>query len=294
MAKAQDAELLVDARAELGEGALWDARERVLYWVDITGEAVHVFDPASGKNTSHPVGQKVGTVVCRRSGGLMLAVHHGFARFGLDSRSLEIVADPESATPTNRFNDGKCDPAGRFWAGTMDLDGKKGAGALYRMDADGKVHRMLGGVSCSNGIVWSRDARTMYYIDTPTREVSAFDYDRATGSISNRRAAVRVPESLGLPDGMCIDAEDNLWVAMWGGSSVTRWDPATGTLVASYPLPASQVTSCAFGGEKLDELYVTTARVSLSAEALRKEPHAGGLFRLRPGARGVPAVEYAG
>lgn len=294
MGKARDAELLVDARAELGEGALWDPRKRVLYWVDITGEAVHVFDPASRRDATHAVGQKVGTVVCRGSGWLMLAVHHGFARFDLDTRRLEIVADPESATPTNRFNDGKCDPAGRFWAGTMDLDGKKGAGALYCMDPAGKVRRMLTGVSCSNGIVWSRDARTMYYIDTPTREISAFDYDNTTGEIARRRAAVRIPEALGLPDGMCIDAEDNLWVAMWGGSAVTRWNPATGAMVASYPLPASQVTSCAFGGEKLDELYVTTARITLSAEALKREPHAGGLFRLRPGATGVPAVEYAG
>lgn len=224
----------------------------------------------------------------------MLAVQRGFARFTPESGSLEIMAEPERDMPGNRFNDGKCDPAGRFWAGTMDVNFAPGKGSLYRLGIDGSVRRMLSGVSCSNGIVWTRDARIMYYIDTPTREIAAFDFDASTGDIAQRRVAVRIPEHLGFPDGMCIDADDNLWVAMWGGSSVTRWNPATGDLLASYLVPSSQVTSCAFGGAHLDELFVTTARISLSPQALATQPHAGGLFRLRPGVVGMPCPAYAG
>jgi len=176
----------------------------------------------------------------------------------------------------------------------MGRNSEPGAGALYCLEDDGTVLRRLTGVSCSNGIVWSRDAKTMYYIDTPTREVAAFDYELATGSISGRRTAVRFPESAGLPDGMCIDAEDTLWVAMWGGSAVLRCDPASGAVVGSYPIPASQVTCCTFGGTGLDELYVTTARIGLGTDVLKKEPHAGGLFRLKPKAVGVPSPAYAG
>lgn len=294
MAHDQGVELLVDAQAELGEGAIWDPWSRLLHWVDINGEKLHTYDPVSRKDRTFALGQMVCAVVVHGSGGLMLAVQRGFARFSPESGSLEMVAEPERDRPGNRFNDGKCDPAGRFWAGTMDRNGAPGKGSLYCLGTDGSVRRMLNSVTCSNGIVWTRNARIMYYIDTPTREIAAFDFDIDTGNIAGRRVAVCIPEHLGFPDGMCIDADDNLWVAMWGGSAVTRWNPVTGALVASYPIPTSQVTSCAFGGAWLNELYVTTARISLSAKALANEPHAGGLFRLRPGATGMPCAAYAG
>jgi sugar lactone lactonase YvrE len=233
-------------------------------------------------------------VVVREKGGLMLAVKHGFAHFCPESGRLEMVAELEADKPGNRFNDGKCDPAGRFWAGTMALDIAPGAGSLYCLGVNGRVRRMLSGVSCSNGIVWTRDARTMYYVDTPTRKIVAYDFNAATAEISGCRVAVQVPDHLGLPDGMCIDINDHLWVAMWGGGAVCHWDPRTGSLLGVHPIPASQVTACAFGGARMDELYVTTARVSLSAEALAKEPHAGGVFRLRPNTSGVPFPAYAG
>lgn len=287
-------ELLVDARAELGEGALWDVPSALLYWVDIDLKQVHAYDPRTRADRVWRIGKMVGTVVTRAAGGLMLAVEDGLARYTLPTEHLEMVASPERDVPTNRFNDGKVDPAGRFWAGTMDRDGKPGKGALYRLDRDGSVHRMIEGVSISNGIVWSGDARRMYYIDTTTREAAVYDYDIATGEIANRRVAVTFPRSLGFPDGMAIDAEDNLWVAMWGSGLVTRWNPATGEMLGSLAIPASQVTSCAFGGAGLDELYVTTARTGLDAAALAKEPLAGSLFRARPGARGVASVAYGG
>ncbi len=286
-------ELVIDAKATLGEGAIWDARRKRLYWVDIPEGEVHVYDPADETDQAIAIGQPVGTVVPRRSGGLMLAVEHGFAALDLETHKLAILNDPEDNLPDNRFNDGKCDPAGRFWAGTMNAD-RRPEGSLYCMDTDHSVRRMFGGTTCSNGIVWSLDQSSMYYIDTPTRQVDAFDYDVESGEIANRRVTITVPEEMGKPDGMTIDAEGMLWIAMWEGSRVTRWDPCDGSLLQTIRIPALRVTSCAFGGENLDELYITTARTRMTATQLAEQPHAGGVFRVHPGVRGVEAFEFVG
>ncbi len=286
-------ELVLDAHALLGEGAIWDSNKRLLYWVDIEGRKVHIFDPATGADRTIHVGERVGTVVPRASGGLMLAIESGFAHLDPDAEELVVLCDPEGRDPGLRFNDGKCDPAGRFWAGTITGRDNPGRAALFCLFPDLTSKQMLAGVTNSNGIAWGLDARTMYYIDTPTATVSAFDYDLETGNITNRRPAVVVPDEMGHPDGMTIDAEGMLWVALWGGRCVSRWDPATGRLLGTIPVPASHVSSCAFGGPGLGDLYITTARAGLS-DALRAEPHAGGLFRARPGVRGVPAFEFAG
>jgi len=290
----QSAELVLDAKATLGEGAIWDADRRVLYWVDIIGCQVHVYDPASAEDRAMDVGQYVGTVVPRRSGGLMLALHHGFAGLDPASGHVEIVADPEAHLPGNRFNDGKCDPAGRFWAGTLALEGTPEAASLYRLDADLTVHKMLGEVSCSNGIVWTQDKQTMYYIDTFLHRVDAFDYDLATGAISGRRTAFEVPSEMGYPDGSTLDSEGMLWVALWQGAAVSRWNPATGELLQVADVPAPNVTSCAFGGPNLDQLYITTARDGMSEGALEQYPLAGGLFCADVGVTGLPADGFAG
>ena len=224
----------------------------------------------------------------------MLALHHGFAHLDLETEELTFISDPEPDKPENRFNDGKCDPAGRFWAGTLALDEKPRAASLYCMDTDLSVRRVLGNVGNSNGIVWSLDNTTMYYIDTPTREIAAFDYDLETGAISNRRVAVTVPQEYGYPDGMTIDEEGMVWVALWGEGCVCRWDPRTGELLHSLRLPVRQVTSCAFGGEKLDELYITSACIGPEGKALAAQPLAGGLFRVHPGVKGIEAFEFNG
>jgi sugar lactone lactonase YvrE len=289
----EQVELVLDAKATLGEGAIWHAPGQVLYWVDILAGQVHIFDPASGADRAVEVGQAVGTVVPRKAGGVMVALKHGFGSLDLDSGELRLWADPEADKPANRFNDGKCDPAGRFWAGTMQ-EGVPKQGALYVLEADGRVWRALSEVSTSNGLVWSHDHQTMYYIDTRTREVAAFDYDLATGAIANRRAAVTIPPTDGFPDGMTMDAEGMLWVAHWDGGRVTRHNPADGRLLQTLTLPVSRVTSCAFGGPRLDELYITSARTGLADAELAPQPLAGGLFRARPGAVGVPAYEFAG
>ena len=286
------ADLVLDAKATLGEGAIW--YDDVLYWIDIVPGKVCVLDPAAGTNREIEVGQMVGTVVPRERGGLAVAVEEGFALLDPDTGALTSIANPEAGMPGNRMNDGKCDPAGRFWAGTMDRDEKDPAGSLYCLDTDHTVHRRVENVCISNGIVWTGDGRTMYYIDSPTCRVDAFDVDPDSGELSNRRTAIEVPQDLGWPDGMAIDENGNVWIAMWAGSAVTHWDPRSGELLGSCEVPASQVSSCAFGGPNLDELYITSARIDLGDEQLGKEPHAGGLFKARPGVRGVPAVAFGG
>jgi len=287
-------ELALDARALLGEGPVWDARRGVLHWVDIEGFLVHTYDPRSGRDRAVPVGEHVGCVAPRARGGLVVALRSGLAVLDPETGAVEPRIAPPGHPPELRFNDGKTDPEGRLWAGTMELAFRPGAASLWRLDADWSLHRMVEGVTISNGLAWSRDAATLYYIDTSTRAVVAFDYDRATGAIAGRRVVIRVPEAMGFPDGMAIDASDNLWIAQWDGGCVGGWDPRRGRLLERIELPARRVTSCAFGGPRLDELYVTTARQGLDAKTLAREPLSGGLFRVRPGAQGLPAVEFAG
>jgi len=290
-------ELVLDAKAELGEGALWDGQTQRLLWIDIVRGEVHRFDPVFRQDQVTNVGQMVGTVVTRASGGLMVAVKDGFASLDPDTGEMKMVSSPEAHIPANRFNDGKCDPAGRFWAGTMRLTGdpwKEAAGSLYSLDTGGQATPRLGKVYISNGIVWSADAKTMYFVDTVLPQVDAFDYDKATGAISNRRTVVHIPEGVGQPDGMTIDADDNLWIAMWGGWKVLGYNPRTGQPVGVVDVPAAQVTSCAFGGPNLEELYITSAWIDLSDGARALQPLAGGIFVARPGVKGVPAIPYAG
>lgn len=293
MSTTRTAELVYDAKATLGEGALWNARTQELYWVDILEKKFCIYNPADGKNRAFDCGQYVGTCVPRRSGGVVLAVHHGFAHLDLTAGRLHTLATVDLPDKI-RFNDGKCDPGGRLWAGTMELKGEPELGALYRLDADRRVHRMLDRVTVSNGIVWSRDRRRMYYIDTTTFGIDAFDYNDADGSIANRRVAATVPKEFGYPDGMAIDAEDMLWVAHFGGYRVTRWNPETGKLLDTIRVPTKNVTACAFGGPKLNQLYITSARVGLEKWELANEPQAGGLFVVEPGTTGSPTFEFAG
>ncbi|HCL27782.1 MAG TPA: hypothetical protein DIC52_05020 [Candidatus Latescibacteria bacterium] len=286
-------EQVVAKRTLVGEGSLWDPEDNVLYWIDILSHELYIYDPATGTNRTIPTCQAVGTVVKRAAGGLVLALHNGFAFLDLDTEKITPIADPEREIPANRFNDGKCDPAGRFWAGTMEFNGKQDAGALYCLDADHNVSEKLRPVSISNGIVWTADAKTMYYICTLADTVRAFDYDVDTGEISNERVVV-TNEGEGGFDGMAIDAEDKLWVAVFGGWDVRRYDPDTGELLRDLRLPFGYVTSCAFGGANLDELYVTSAVVGLDDETLAEQPLAGSLVKLDPGVAGVPACSFQG
>jgi sugar lactone lactonase YvrE len=212
----------------------------------------------------------------------------------LPSEKLTRLAEPEAQLPGNRFNDGKCDPAGRFLAGSMDDAEIAATGSLYSLVPDGTLKTLLTGLGISNGLAWSPDGRTFYHIDTPTRRVTAYDYDLQTGELANPRPAVSVPPELGWPDGMTCDAQGKLWVAMWGGAKLTRWDPGTGRLLAEIPFPALNVSACTFGGADLDELYVTTARKGMSAEQLARHPLSGGLFRVKTEVQGMPTFTFGG
>lgn len=282
-------DLIFNSHAQLGEGALWDSRLQVLYWVDILGKKFWRSDPAAGRHEDFAIGQFVGTIVPRQRGGVLLAQHGGFAAYDFTTQKLTEICDPENNQPALRFNDGKCDPAGRFWAGTMPVAGPAPIGSLYCLYPDLHVERKVTEVSCSNGIVWSLDHQTMYYIDTGLGRVDAFDFDLDTGNIGQRRVAFTIPKEMGYPDGSTLDADGMLWVAHWGGARVTRWNPLTGQCLATVHFPTPQITSCAFGGPRLDQLYVTSAQIGQETD-----PLAGGLFCVDVGVQGIPASEFTG
>lgn len=272
----------------MGEGPVWDADAAVLHWVDIPTGTVHSLDPSGAVSTQRlPV--PVGAVALRSDGGLVAAVAGGFAV--LDDGVLTELAELPGLDAGMRMNDGKCDPAGRFWASTMALDARAHAGSLYRLGPDLRAEPVLDGLTIPNGIDWSPDGRLMYFIDTPTYRVDVFDFDVATGAVGPRSTLVAVPEEHGWPDGMTVDDEGFVWVAFWGGRAVRRYDP-DGALVATIELPVSQVTSCAFGGDELDDLYITSAAGGLDAAGRAAEAHAGALFRCRPGVRGRPPNRF--
>lgn len=290
--ESDEVQLVLDTQSTLGEGALWNYKTGELMWVNIKGEILNIYNPRTGNNKEMFTGQMVGTVVPTELGKVLVALQNGIYIFDTETGSKQLIVDPEADKPDNRFNDGKCDPSGRFWAGTMSTVGGGKVGALYRLDPDSSIHRMVDQVSISNGIVWSADKTKMYYIDTPTMKVMAYDYDDASGEISNPKVAVEIPAGIGAPDGMTIDADDNLWVALWGGSAVGCFNPETGELIRKIEVPAKNVTSCAFGDDDLGTLYITTARESTSKEELEMFPHAGGVFKTRPGVVGVKAFFF--
>lgn len=287
-------EVVIKRHSTLGEGAIWDAAEGVLYWVDIVEKILFTYDPMSGTNRELKLEKFIGTVVPRGKGGLTVALEDGFYNLDPATGVLEQIADPESGIPGNRFNDGKCDPSGRFWAGTMGREGEAGKGSLYRLDADGNVTTMLSGIHISNGICWSPDKRTMYHTDTLDWVIRAYDYDDKSGTISGERTVVTVAEKNGFPDGMTIDAEGMLWVALWEGGRVIRYDPDTGRKLAEVSVPVSRVTSCAFGGPGLGTLYITTATMGMDESEMADEPLAGSLFACEPGVVGMQAFAYEG
>ncbi len=286
------AKLLLDAQAKLGEGALWDQETDTFYWIDIQGKALHLYHPESKQNQTFDMGQLIGTVVPEKGMSALVALQDGIYRVDLANGQTRFVINPGEKKETTRFNDGKCGPAGRFWVGTMGLKGEKGAGGLYCMYNDNRMERKIENVTISNGIAWSGDKKTMYYIDTPTRQVKAYDYELETGAIQFREIAIQIPDSLGYPDGMTIDSKGNLWIGMWGGHGITAWDPVKGKLIARVHVPVPNVTSCAFGGKNLDILYITTAGGTPPAKKEQKYPGAGGLFQVKLPYKGLPAYFY--
>jgi sugar lactone lactonase YvrE len=282
---------------ELGERPVWDARTGCVIWVDIAAGQLHRLSAQTGDSVIVSAGVPVGAAAPRAGGGYVLAAADGFLLTDAAGALAGPPLRPEGMPSGVQFNDGACDPAGRFWAGTRATDGQAGTGSLYRLDPDFSVTEILGGVTESNGLGWSPDGATFYYTDSgePRSRVRAFEFDAARGSLARERELICFEPEDGLADGLVVDAAGCLWIAMWDGRCVRRYS-ARGELLALYPVPVSEPTCPGFGGPELDELYLTTAWQELDEAAREAEPLAGHLLRARPGAgvRGLPVTCYAG
>jgi len=290
------AELLIDARATVGEGPVWDEARGRLLWVDIPNNLVYSFEPRSGATTIMNLGQAVGSVAVISDGGLIAALQDGFGIVRQDSSVISELIEVEKDKPQNRMNDGKCDCMGRFWAGTMARDHTPAAGTLYRLERAAncfKVSPMLEGVTIANGLDWSLDNTRMYYIDSATQRIDMFDFDAERGILSGRRPFVEIPAAEGLPDGMTVDAEGCVWVALFRTGIVRRYS-SRGAMDMEVKVPVTLVTSCAFGGPGLEWLYITTARHRLTAEEAAVQTTAGGVFACRPGPVGRQPFLFSG
>lgn len=291
MAQDRKVTCVADMRTLLGEGPVWAAREQTLYWLDIEGRRIFRMD-AGGAVASHATPLRIGSLAPRAGGGFIAGTERGIALVDLDERRFEIVADPEPDRPGNRFNDGKVDRAGRFWAGTMDDAERDATGALYRVDPDLRWARVDDGYKVANGPAFGPDGGICYHNDSARRVTFAFDLDEG-GNVAGKRVFALHGERDGYPDGMTVDAEGCLWIAFWDGWCVRRFSPE-GKCIERIAMPVQRATSCAFGGPGLDRLYVTSARTGLDEKALAMQPYAGGLFMLSAGVGGVAEIPFAG
>jgi len=285
---------VLEAECLLGEGPVWDTAAGALYWVDIEQRRIHRLIPRNGAVTAWDLPGKPGAVAPRAAGGLVVAMEGGLAAFDPASGRLERIVDPEPERPANRFNDGKCDRQGRFWAGSMHgKDPVLETGAVYRFDPDGSVHRMIDGVGIPNTFAWSPDGATMYLASSLDRVIHAYDYDVESGTIDNRRVFVSIIGDEAVPDGSTVDAEGFLWNAQWDGWRVVRYAP-DGSVDRVVEMPVRRPTSCMFGGDDLATLYVTSARAGLSRRQMRRQRLAGGIFAIHAGVRGLPEIPFGG
>lgn len=287
---------VLDAKATLGESAVWCPTAQVLYWADIEAREVHRFDPATGVDEVWKVPSRPGCLAPRRSGGLVVALENGFHGLDLETGRLTFIADPEADKPGNRFNDGVTDPAGRFVGGTMPLGPREPVAAFWRLWPDHHCDLLFDGITVTNGAAFSPDGRTFYFADTAkdVRSIWACDYDPDGGAFGGRRVFFDSHGQAGRPDGGTVDAEGCYWMAGVGGWQLLRLTPA-GAVDRIVEMPVERPTKPAFGGPDLDVLYVTTAAEGLSAGTEGRQPQAGGLFALRiPGVSGVPGTPFAG
>jgi sugar lactone lactonase YvrE len=274
-------EVISHSPSYLAEGPIWDEQKQAILWVDILNGKILEFNLERKQVGTLEFDEPIGAVALFPDGDLLAAMQSGIYSIKRGTTDRTFLCHPESGNPTNRYNDGKCDPYGRFWIGSMAQDHKQGAGNLFTVYPNLKCNLQRSGVSISNGLAWSNDHKTLYYIDSPTRCIQAFDYNAESGTISNARVAFEIPEKEGVPDGMTIDSEGMLWIAHWDGWQVARWNPKTGEKLLGYKLPAAQITSCAFGGENLEDLYITSAREGLTDQDITSQPLAGSVFVIR-------------
>jgi L-arabinonolactonase len=287
---------VVDAKAILGEGTMWDPRAQVLWWVDIWAKLIHRYDPATGRDDTWEAPEYLGCLAVRERGGLVVSMTDGFHFFDPRTGAFTPIVDPEADLPDTRFNDGKTDRQGRFYSGTMfEAEGKplQKIASLYRLDPDLTWHRLVEGIGCSNGLAWSPDSKTMYYADSHADRVWAWDFDPVSGAIENRRVFIDTSATGGVADGATVDVEGCYWVTLPMTSKVTRFDPQ-GREMQTIVLPTDLPTCCGFGGKDLDILYVTSATLRRPQEKLAGQPLAGGLFAIDVGVKGLPEAYFAG
>jgi sugar lactone lactonase YvrE len=286
-------ECVLDAKAQLGECPTWSVEEQALYWVDINAPSLNRFDPATGTNRAWRMPQSIGSFALRLGGGFVAALRDGIWLIDSEGRLQHKLADAPYDPSHHRFNDGRCDPQGRFWVGSMNERRDVRSAHLYRLDPGGKLAAMVNDIMISNGLAWSPDQRTMYHADTVSRAVCAWDFDVARGTVSNRRVLAQFIHEGERPDGAAVDREGGYWSAFYGGGKVVRLSP-DGTKLAEYTVPAMCPTMCAFGGPDLKTLYVTSARQRREEEELQRFPHSGGLFAMRVDVAGLPEPKFAG
>jgi L-arabinonolactonase len=287
------AECILECGNQLGEGPVWDDRTGWLYWVDIVGSEVHALDPATGEHRRWPTGEHVGSLAVREAGGLILALKDGFSTLDLTSGEVTRIAPAEADLPDNRFNDGRCDRAGRFFAGSLTYPEDQPKGTLWRLDPDHKAIPVLRGLTVPNALCWSPDGRTMYHTDTPTREIKAYDYDLQTGTPSSPRLFRKVDDTPGWPDGAVIDSEGFMWNGEWDGARVVRYAP-DGSLDRVIEVPARRATCMALGGPDLKTLFITTAWDRMSDAERAEWPLSGHLFAVPVDVPGLPDTRYTG
>lgn len=278
--------------AILAECPVWDERQNLLYWVDILSGSLFQYDPGQKKQVVFDIGEHIGSFALREEEGAVLALKSGFAFYSFQSNRIERIANPESHLDNNRFNDGKCDPAGRFWSGTLSYQVTENAGNLYILNSNLDVESKLQNLTVPNGMAWDLKKEIFYFIDSPDRTIYKFDYDDKTGRIENQRSFFEFGPGDGLPDGMTIDDDGHLWVALYNGFKVVRIDTDNKEIVFEVNLPVPQVTSCTFGGKDLNTLYITTAREHMTRDEIEEAPLSGCIFKADVPARGLPSARF--
>ncbi len=286
------AQLAYAAANILGEGPVWHSGRKSFFWVDIEAKELQEIKWPSREVKVWDMPKRISAIVTYGENCLLVALQGGLAVFDIEPGQLNWFVDLEKDIVGNRPNDGKCDSSGRFWVGTMDVGAKNYSGSLYSIDQDKTITKHLSSLSISNGLAWSHDDKCFYFIDSSLYRVDRYFFNPGKGKLEFDSTAVRIPQESGMPDGMTIDEEGMLWVAHWDGFCVCRWDPNTGEMLDKIAVPAPQVTSCTFGGENLDVLLITTARVGLREETLLQYPQSGHLFFATPGVKGVPANKF--
>ena len=292
MKKNRKIEIITNHKCQLGEGPVWDTERHEICWIDIVKGEIHQYTFENKNLRTFSINEMVGSFAVCKDKNFIFASKSGIGFLDRATGKIERVVNPEKDLPNNRFNDGKCDPAGRFWAGTMSVTDEPNCGNLYAFEY-GTIEKKTDNISISNGMAWNEDENKMYYIDSPTFEVVAYDYEKSTGHISNREVIIKIPKEEGTPDGMTIDEDGMLWIAHWDGWQVGRWNPETGEKLFHIKLPVARVTSCTFGGKNLTDLFITSAKEGLTESQLQEQPLAGALFVVRNcGFKGVTAMEF--